>query len=589
MLESDYEALRRLGYTEEEISVSLEGLSGLGIFPSPLGSNREDKGVTISPKGNQEKRTSNIMMGYNKEGITLKDGEYVELSEFIEALEASLKEDFENKKIIQKKTGKQVDFSEAIEGIVRDAIVGSTIGIESDYIFDNQNSVSVQINDKSGKIFDKGSFMLGQIEMPNGEYVYVGDIQAALSGYILMEGPEVIVPPIIPVPDEPNVPLPEEPIKEEPKPEPTKEPQKEEKHKVIKRFLKKMNHIPLIVGLGAYLMSGLSLTQQQQIIYENIDNLDYGIVEMVESTHHVYESDEDILERVRSQIKVGEEATVEAGTRYYASSDHEYGGDNTYGTFGSVLRPEGQYTVDRISVLHNEKIYEVEAEPGKDVATILTEFAQELGVDVSELEAEASLVGPVSGWVAIDNLNKDMDRTPQVKETKVVMTESSLIKGGIDGFEGDTITVDGATVTIKDAEGNLIKPGSVVKASDGREFRVASLNMEEQTLEHVEDMGKKLTWSLQDCREELLLICALSAFMTKKKKEIVELTDSELEAIIEAKKEEYDKESEFKKAIETLTTKKVELGKTPEELAKQALIDHETTLEELDKMGGMRL
>ena len=103
MLESDYEALRRLGYTEEEISVSLEGLSGLGIFSSPLGSNREDKGVTISPKGAEEKRTSNIMMGYNKEGITLNDGEYVELSEFVEALESSLKEDLENKKLFVKK------------------------------------------------------------------------------------------------------------------------------------------------------------------------------------------------------------------------------------------------------------------------------------------------------------------------------------------------------------------------------------------------------------------------------------------------------------------------------------------------------
>lgn len=591
MNKSDYESLKDLGYTEEEIKVALDSISKISVFSSPLNESRDDKGIKVSPNGGEEKRTSNIMMGYNKDGITLDNGDYLELDEVIKAIEESLKEDKENTSIICKKTGKKVGPAEALEGILGEAIKGSTLGIEDSFVFDNQNSVSVQINDVSGKTYDKGHLMLGQIQMPNGEYVSVEEINAAINNYVFMTpGEEVIVTPPKEIPQK------ETPTKETPVVEPTKEEEtkekkeeKEEKHKIIKRIRKKIVLIPLIIGVSAYILSGLSMQEIEAKSVTELNNLDYQVQEMVSTTSHIYESDEEVLQRIQSDIKVGEEASVLDGQKYYASSDYEYGGNNLSGTFGSVTRPEGEYTVDRVSVLHDGHIINVDAEEGKDINQILEETAKEYGVEVSELEAKASLVGPVSGWVPIDALNQNADKTPQIKETVVEVSASDLISGSIENFEGDTIVVDGSTIKIKDENGNLLKDGTVVKSEDGKEFRISSLGIEEKTLEETEVVGKKLHWSLQDCEKELLLIGALSAFMRRKKKEYVDMTDSELDKLIEAKKEEYEHDSEFTKAIETITSKKVELGKTAEDLAKSSLIDQSITLEEFDGPKGMGL
>ena len=100
MNKSDYESLKELGYTEEEIKAALEGISKISVFSSPLSESRDDKGVKVSPNGGEEKRTSNIMMGYNKDGITLDNGDYLELDEVIKAIEESLSEDKDFLKIL---------------------------------------------------------------------------------------------------------------------------------------------------------------------------------------------------------------------------------------------------------------------------------------------------------------------------------------------------------------------------------------------------------------------------------------------------------------------------------------------------------
>lgn len=173
-MKSEYQSLLEQGYTEEQIKVILDNQTKIHVFDSPMQPKREDKGVEILTPA-MTKRTSNIMMGYNKDKIDLGNGNYLLLSEMVQAIKQSLQESGPNKKIACKRTGKVVSPSELLSDISDIVKQDSVIRLDgpSDKIV-NQSSQKLSIKGEGKKEFiRKGIMMLGRngIKLPNGEYV----------------------------------------------------------------------------------------------------------------------------------------------------------------------------------------------------------------------------------------------------------------------------------------------------------------------------------------------------------------------------------------------------------------------------------
>ena len=116
---TDYERLKKEGYTEEEIQLILQDpLSHVSLSDAPMGPGRQDKSATITDAQGNSMRTSNVMMGYNRRGLNLPSGEYVSADELSSAMTSFLMEDSENKTIVCRSTGKVVDVSSLTSTVI---------------------------------------------------------------------------------------------------------------------------------------------------------------------------------------------------------------------------------------------------------------------------------------------------------------------------------------------------------------------------------------------------------------------------------------------------------------------------------------
>lgn len=197
--ENEYERLKKLGYTEEQIEVVLGPISKLELNDSPMGPGRQDKSVNVTDSNGNTMRTGNIMLGHNKEGIPLTNGEYVSLEELKEAVSQYVSEHQEKRKIVCKKTGKSVDVSTMSDAIAKALAEEAQIHLQGPSTkVTNQDTMSYAL----GKDRKKGGlFMLGNhgFKLSTGEYVTVEEFRKAMESYVYMkkEKEETVVPPLV--------------------------------------------------------------------------------------------------------------------------------------------------------------------------------------------------------------------------------------------------------------------------------------------------------------------------------------------------------------------------------------------------------
>lgn len=197
--ENEYERLKKLGYTEEQIEVVLGPISKLELNDSPMGPGRQDKSVNVTDSNGNTMRTGNIMLGHNKEGIPLTNGEYVSLEELKEAVSQYVSEHQEKRKIVCKKTGKSVDVSTMSDAIAKALAEEAQIHLQGPSMkVTNQDTMSYAL----GKDRKKGGlFMLGNhgFKLSTGEYVTVEEFRKAMESYVYMkkEKEETVVPPLV--------------------------------------------------------------------------------------------------------------------------------------------------------------------------------------------------------------------------------------------------------------------------------------------------------------------------------------------------------------------------------------------------------
>ena len=289
--------LRKQGYTEEEIQVAIENLSKLDISQGNLREGRDDRTVVVTDQQGNVKKTSSIMLGYNKKAIKLDNGEYISWEEIEQALTDSLNDDKENVVYVSKRTGKTVNKTELIEGLFASVTENSSyISQSNSNVFSNQDARRIVIND-DGKEYYNGIFMYGNglLELPNGSYVSKTEFETALTEYIKMipnKTPTIVspVPPIVPNPIEPKPIYPNpidqkttypNPINPQPKdPEPASENQ-EETYTVIKRYKKRSLAVSIAAVASAALIAisgfGKKDKMSQTEVITPHDNLSYSV------------------------------------------------------------------------------------------------------------------------------------------------------------------------------------------------------------------------------------------------------------------------------------------------------------------------
>ncbi len=588
MKQSDIEKLIKQGYSIEEIRVALNGLSTIALSPQEkeaLGEGRDDRTVHITPQNGEEKKTSSIMMGYNKQGIELENGEYVNFDEVSEAINKELQTDEPNVVYVSKKTGKKIDKPEVIEELFKDVIaVSNGLKISEDNSIQNQNTARIAIEEYAkNKEHNKGVMMFGNegIELPNGDYVLISEIESALENYVRMTPSEIIEI--------------DEPTKGQ---DPKQKPKKEEKYRVIDRIKKKMTIIPIVIAIAGTLATGFKM--EPTFTTEVVQNDRTEAIYMVDELHEKSEQEliDEAVERIQD-IKTGDKIQTEEGLEYHESSTYKYGGANKSAEFGGKYREAGEYNVDYISILNDGKIVQVKYNEGESLGENLKETADRLGVSISDLESYIHIGGPVSGWVSTDDLVKfQVDKS--LEDKNVILETNKNIKVENKDFNGSTISIkeNGTNVDLKvvDANGNLLKPGSIITGSNGVQYRIQDYNLEQKLDKEEKQVqtGEHLTWSIHNISSEVALLSGAASLIATKlsereDKKMVTLTESKINELVGNARQKFEHESEFQKAVDSLVSKKIKPEIAEKANLKDALIDKQITVEDIENLGGPQL
>lgn len=588
MKQSDIEKLIKQGYSIEEIRVALNGLSTIALSPQEkeaLGEGRDDRTVYVTPQNGEEKKTSSIMMGYNKQGIELENGEYVNFDEVSEAINKELQTDEPNIVYVSKKTGKKIAKPEVIEELFKDVIaVSNGLKISEDNSIQNQNTARIAIEEYAkNKEHNKGVMMFGNegIELPNGDYVLISEIESALENYVRMTPSEIIE------------------IEDPTKGQDTKQkPKKEEKYRVIDRIKKKMTIIPIVIAIAGTLATGFKM--EPTFTTEVVQNDRTEAIYMVDELHEKSEQEliDEAVERIQD-IKTGDKIQMEEGIEYHESSTYKYGGANKSAEFGGKYREAGEYNVEYISILNDGKRVQVKYNEGESLGENLKETADRLGVSISDLESYLHIGGPVSGWVSTDDLVKfQVDKS--LEDKNVILETSKNIKVENKDFNGSTISINenGTNVDLKvvDENGNLLNPGSIVTGSNGVKYRIQDYNLEQKLDKEEKQIqtGEHLTWSIHNISSEVALLSAAASLIATKiskrnDKKMVTLTESKINELVGNARQKFEHESEFQKAVDSLVSKRIKPEIAEKANLKDALIDKQITVEDIENLGGPQL
>ena len=578
MKQTDIEILRKKGYTEAEIQIAVDALSKLTISPQELealGKNRDDRTVVASSSDGKSMKTSSIMMGYNKAGISLENGDYVSIEEFTEALTRELSTSSKDTIYVSRKTGRKIDSADLIKQVLKEASKDvSNLNLSETNSISNQGAMAISIDDaKKKKEFKKGVLMLGNpsLILPNGEYVLASEILKAMDDYVKMVPGEEVITEM-----------------------PVNKPTKEEKYRVIKRITKRMSLLPIIIALISTLLTGFRVEEN----YDKVFITTPSTVATISVDSLIEKSEEEILAEVTKKvmdIKTGDKIAVNDGLEYHSSSDYKYGGDNKTGVFGEN-NPVGEYNVDYISIINNGQIVHTKFNKDESLEKNLALAAEKLGVDVSTLESYIHLGGPVSGWVSTGEIiSSSVNKISSNKSA--ILDKKDNINGTIDNFNGSTITIkDGeeeVSLKVVDDEGNLLSNGEIVTGSNGKKYRLQNISLESNLKTTEKDVyaGKHLTWSIHNVSKEFALLSAAAATMftllsNRERKEMVTMTSSQIDYLVRTAREKFENESEFQRAVTTITNKSIDEELTASETLKHDLISQNITVEDINSLGG---
>ena len=533
-----------------QVPFSPENIINLETQSINSNSERQDKKVVIYDKNGNGYASSSIMMGYNKKGYVLGDGNFVNADELITAINDAVSRYESGTVIVNKRTEKTLNVNELIE-MLKEA-KGSLILGSASAAIKNQDSATLKIKSTDGREANKGVLFLGNhgLKLKTGEYVSLDEFLIALNDYVAVQRISKPESPISkPVSD--SNPVLEDDISKS-KPQTNDFVSDEPKIVRVTRKYKNKSSIWLaILGCMAVLISGFSkkdniqtikvpvdvvssiqYESEQEILYFEIDGIIYS-----------YEPSSSTLKRVTENLTLGDELNVEDG-KTFNTNGLETGVSKTMGQeFTREGKYSGNYRITGFALVKDGKVLSyVEDFDGLNDTTklknIIDQTLEENNLQFDDLQIKVHLGanGDHSrlGWIDISELiNADTITDDMILE---VANRVSIDKGTVENFTGDYITLsNGVTLKITDEDGNLLSKGSTIIGSDGKEYIINNLflknetktveakftNVRYETKEVV--TGKSLDWNITDCNLALgivpLLSAAAFAVANKKKNE----------------------------------------------------------------------
>lgn len=517
---NEYEKLTEDGYTKEgNINLQTDNLTTMTTTTEAVSQDnnnaRQDKTVIVNDRENHTKRVSSIMMGYNKAGIQLKDGEFVNADELLVALEQAVSS-LEAGTIIINKKGEPLT-EEKIQELFELAAeaAGKIVIKEQNQNITNQDANNWSVVSTDGREFKKGVVFLGNdgIQLTQGEYISKEEFLKALQEYMILKPPQETIPPI------------EETEKEE-------KEQKENKKtlRVTKKYKNKASAWLALSALLITLLLSLNIADKYVNIIETFQK--HTIEYQIDLESLTEEEMQNLINQEINNLTLGETVEVKDGDEFYITSQTKDGESKTIGKeFSKEGKEAGQYKITGFSIVdkNGNVIAYIEDFNALLSAPNLGDFIKEVceknNLQHSDIEAIVHLGNNKDntrlGWINVKKLIDSNDITQEMIES--IVKDGTSFSGEIDAKENFITLDNGTTIQIKDANGNLITPGSTVIGSDGREYVINNLSEKTETNEIISQQkdGKKIVFDIQDANLALAaapLIAAVGAAIANKKK-----------------------------------------------------------------------
>lgn len=601
MDQNEFEKLISEGYTiDGSLALDVNDLTQLNVKTESINSTpREDKTVTV--EGDITKRVSSMMFGYNKSQIILKDGNYVNADDLTAAIETAVTTVDSGKVIINTKGEKLTE--EQIKKLIK--IVNETAGLITikgkNPNITNQDARNWGVISADGREKNKGALFLGNsgIILKDGKYVNLDEILTAINDYVIMSGPEsIVIPPIIPeneekiiddIPKEPSPILSEVPIhKEEPKITSMSgkviEDQKQKVKTTVRITRKYKNKAGIwlaTLALSVGLLSSVKVADKTVNITQPLTqhSISYEMVDLEQQEEGIRK----IIGNEIKNIEMGGMVEVKDGDILYETSLLNEKDSKTIGKeFSKENKGAGFYRITGFSLLSEDGkiITYIEDFKGELSAPKLGEYVNQVcsnkNIDINTVKSVVHLGNSRDntrlGWIDVTKLINRNDISDDMIQS--IAMEGCIYKNTIDNFTGDTVTLDnGSTIIIKDANGNLLSPGSSVIGSDGKEYVVNNLHLVSQTMNATTQIvdGKKLTFEIKDPALGLASLPLIAAFAstiaTKKKNKEAEQhpeyyefnNDEKYQKFLEEfkkSKENFEKKSSFTQMVKNIFYRK---------------------------------
>ncbi|MGN1371446.1 MAG: hypothetical protein ACI4XM_04160 [Candidatus Coprovivens sp.] len=538
--ETEYEKLLREGYIEEgTLVIHVDDLSKMEISEhvheemkqEGVKGERKDKSVVLVDNQGRRKRVSHLAFGYNKQGVQLKDGSFMRADELLAAMEEAVTK-LEPGTFVVDRKGRFSSPEELLQVVIR-AAGKIVIGKVPEGIRNHGRLVAV-VGANSDEVHKKGTMVIGskEFDISEGDYVNLDEFLDALDDYVIMTPKKEPVPPVPPVTP------------------PEKEQDKPIVVRVVRKYKNKLTAWLILLAMISTFLSGFRINDRTRIEEVPIE-VQEQIIQMIERDDLFYQIEgmeyEDVLEtleesakRFVSELSTGDTLELRDGDELYENSG--LGGRKV--VIGQGIRQAGDYEITGVSIVYEGKIYAwnvdlAGSKPSVQIGDFINSTVAENNLDYDKIEVRLHFGGTKdntqTGWIDISELIKEDMVEQQVIDQ--VAVKGSTYDGTVNDFKGSTITIDTldgpVTITVVDENGNLLQPGTKVIGSDGKEYIISDLNIENYTTEETVTItetktveqevvdGKKLTWRIQDCNFALAiapLLGALAAHMATKKK-----------------------------------------------------------------------
>ena len=521
------------------IKIPLEDVTTIDVNTESInpGLAREDKNINITDAKGNTIRTSSMMFGYNKSGIVLRDGVFVNEEDLVNAIMDAINR-IEDGEVIVRKTGEKVN-EEALKSIISTVkkASGSIVISDKETNVKNQDSRYWGVTNEQGEVKSKGVAFLGNngLELESGEYVNFEEVQSAVNIFLGLKSIDKDLPLTA---DDSSFAY------------------------VSERRKSALGIIPITLALVTLAsVSNKTVETPHYITTQDVE------VKTLALTETEVQSEERV--RIDPEYALGDEYHVDKGDEAF------YDASLTEGT-QKVMDETGFYTENKHEGDYRITGFAIYDKEGNVLLDYIEDFDEEnVGYKLSELEYQLSEQKGVAfedmiirfhlgsnndhtrlGW--IDVSGSDLVPYDEINTITNNVTQVTYYTAIEENFDGEYVTLsNGTKLKVVDENGELFKYETSVIGSDNQHYIIKSLEVtEKKTLDSIETHKElKFTVNIPVMSAGVATVIASILYEIKKKQQtknnvnVMKFQDDkrkqEFISDFEKAKKEYEKKTVF--------------------------------------------